>query len=75
MSDKELNLCPCGRRPEKLIIYGIHSGTKWAFVMGSCCNEWSLEFPTEYNKFDTDDCMNLAVEYWNDATRSQQTAG
>ena len=60
--------CPCGKTPTELnLIEG--STCKWAHVTGNCCGEWNVEFRTEYNKIDTDECMKLAIDEWNRAPR------
>lgn len=63
-----LAVCPCGRVPQSLYI---SDGVKWAFVSPSCCSEWHIEFRTQYNKADTKECMDLAIEAWNSAPRKE----
>jgi hypothetical protein len=65
-----LNLCPCGKVPNKLDITDAGQGGKWANVMGDCCGFWEIEFRTEYSPIESDECMKLAIEAWNDAPRS-----
>jgi len=65
----ELKKCPCGETPSKLWITDAGQGGKWAHVAGMCCNEWMIEFRTEYNGLDSDKCMELAIENWNEAKR------
>lgn len=72
MSDKlieevKLKRCPCGQIPSKLLI--TDNGAKWAFAFGDCCNEWHIEFRTQYNPIDSKECMDLAIEEWNRAPR------
>ena len=67
---KKLAICPCGQIPKKLFITDNGQGMKWASVYGSCCGEWEIEFRTHYKPFDSDECMELAIDAWNDATRS-----
>ena len=64
-----LKRCPCGKIPESVDIYDACQGGKWAFVTGSCCDEWHIEFRAEYKAIDSDECMVLAIEAWNDAPR------
>ena len=67
----KLNKCPCGEIPDELhIIEG--NSFKWAWVSGSCCNEWSIEFRTEYNDIGSDKCMESAITVWNGATRGKK---
>lgn len=68
-NDETLNKCPCGQIPDSLLI--VDNGVKWAFATGNCCNEWHIEFRTRYNKIDSDECMKLAKEAWNNATRGE----
>jgi len=73
MSEKKRKPCPCGNTPDSLSIYeGISS--KWAWVYGDCCGEWSLEFRTGYNPIDSQECRELAEEAWNDAPRKEENA-
>ena len=65
---QKLKPCPCGKTPETLHI--ADNGSKWAYVSGNCCNGWSIEFRTQYNRIETDECMALAIEAWNEAERS-----
>lgn len=69
----ELKPCPCGKIPTSLSIVDSGQGTKWGNAFGSCCNEWSIEFRTYYNDINTDECMQLAVEAWNETTRALST--
>ena len=62
--NNELKHCPCGKTPERLIIEPGLS-CKYAWACGSCCNEWSVEFRTDYKEIGSDACMALAVEAWN----------
>jgi hypothetical protein len=65
-----LNPCPCGKTPTKLCLCDAGQGGKWANVSGDCCNEWTLEFRTEYNALDSEKCIELATERWNEATNA-----
>jgi len=65
---QNLKPCPCGETPKSLRI--ADNGSKWAYVSGNCCDEWSIEFRTQYHRINTDECMALAVEAWNAAGRS-----
>lgn len=73
MMTKELELCPCGKTPEGLYIADAGQGGKWAYVYGDCCNVWEIEFRTEYNALESDKCMALAIEAWNEAPRATTT--
>ena len=64
-----LKKCPCGRTPTKLHIVDNGQGGKWGDASGDCCGEWKIEFRTDYNKFDTKECMSLAVDAWNETER------
>lgn len=73
----ELKPCPCGKTPERLYIVDIGQGSKWANVMGNCCNEWMVEFRAHYKRLSSEECMKLAIEGWNEAhrdTREQAAA-
>lgn len=69
MTQKKLKPCPCGETPTKLFITDAGQGGKWAYVYGDCCGAWEIEFRTEYNALDSDECYRLAIEDWNDAPR------
>lgn len=66
---KDVKPCPCGQTPKELFITNVNSGTKYAYVYGSCCSQWEVEFRTEYRDADSDECMQLAIEAWNEAPR------
>lgn len=66
----QLAVCPCGRVPTALGIYDNNQGGKWASVSGNCCGDWSVEFRTNYFALDSEKCMALAVEAWNEAPRA-----
>lgn len=65
----ELLACPCGKTPTMLDICYNGQGSKWATASGNCCGEWSVEFRTKYFDFDSNECIELAVEAWNLAPR------
>ena len=68
---KEVAVCPCGQTPKALFIRDNGQGIKWASVCGDCCGEWAIEFRTQYKPFNSDECMALAIDAWNDAPRSR----
>lgn len=63
--------CPCGKYPEKLDIFPSNT-SKWAYVAGSCCNEWMIEFRTKYLPHDSPECMALAIAEWNATQRDER---
>ena len=65
-----LKPCPCGKIPEELCIDGDRT-YKWAYVYGSCCGEWNIEFRSGYNDANSKQCMDLATEAWNKAPRKK----
>lgn len=69
---QNLKTCPCGETPKSLLL--VDNGAKWAYATGDCCNEWHIEFRTGYNKLESSECMALAVEAWNLATRKPSNA-
>ena len=62
----KLAMCPCGQHPEELHLENSFA-EKWSRVSGDCCNEWTIEFRSQY-KID-DEKMRLAVEAWNESPR------
>ncbi len=62
--------CPCGKTPESLHSVDNGQGMKWAQVSGNCCGEWSIEFRTGYNRLDSRECKDYALEAWNEAPRA-----
>lgn len=64
----ELKRCPCGEIPEHLCIEG-PDYSKYAYVAGSCCGMWSVEFRNQYARIPGDEAMQRAVEAWNAAPR------
>jgi len=69
---EELKPCPCGNVPDELHVIDTGQGSKWAMCFGSCCNEWSIEFKTQYHDFSSQECMELAIEAWNAAPRANK---
>jgi hypothetical protein len=66
-----IRCCPCGKTPEKLLVFGAdHTGGKWAWVQGDCCGEWSIEFRLMYENMDSPKARELALEAWNGAPRA-----
>jgi len=65
----ELKPCPCGKIPKELGVYDANQGAKWAWVNADCCGEWAIEFRTQYKPFDSPECMQLAKDAWNAASR------
>jgi hypothetical protein len=70
---EKLKSCPCGETPKSLLL--VDNGAKWAYATGDCCNEWHVEFRTGYNKLESSECMALAIEAWNLATRKPPNTG
>jgi len=66
----ELKPCPCGKTPERLIVHAEHSCPKWAWVTGSCCDGWGLEFRNDYAWQDSPEQMEKATEAWNTMERA-----
>lgn len=64
-----LKPCPCGYAPKRLVISDAGQGGKWANASCEYCGEWTIEFRTQHNKLESDECYRLAVEDWNDAPR------
>ncbi|MHC4192071.1 MAG: hypothetical protein ACYSUB_20765 [Planctomycetota bacterium] len=62
--------CPCGETPPRLVIQG-RDRDKWMYVYGDCCGEWNVEFRSDYNVVDSDECMERAISAWNDAKRPE----
>ena len=71
MSDKLLP-CPCGEIPSGVGVTSAGQGGKWAWVNGDCCGVWCIEFRTDYNALDSSECLELAVEAWNEALRANK---
>lgn len=65
---KNLKPCPCGEIPNSLLV--ADNGAKWAYAYGDCCNEWHIEFRTMYHPIESEECIALAIEAWNEAKRS-----
>jgi hypothetical protein len=69
-----LKPCACGHTPKELLISDANQGGKWAYVAGDCCGEWELEFRTSYFPLDSQECMDAAIERWNQAPRQKRTS-
>ena len=70
--ERGLMPCPCGKHPTELVIVDAGQGGKWAYVYGDCCSKWNIEFRTQYHPLDSNECMALALEAWNEAPRRAQ---
>jgi len=68
-ANKLLKRCPCGSDPVKLCIIDAGQGGKYAYATGPCCNEWHVEFRTDYENLESDKCMELAIKAWNSSPR------
>ena len=66
----QLRPCPCGKTPERLIVHAEHSCPKWAWVTGSCCDGWGLEFRNDYAWQDSPEQIQKATEAWNTMERA-----
>ncbi len=64
----ELKVCPCGKIPDKLLLSHPHVGP-YAYVVGSCCADWHVEFHTRRYDFQTSECLDYATKAWNNAKR------
>ena len=69
MTPEQIAPCPCGKTPEKLSITDAGQGGKWACVSGWCCGEWEIEFRTDYQALDSEECMKNAIQAWNETER------
>jgi len=70
---EDLRPCPCGETPEALtLVEG--SSCKWAFVSGNCCNEWLIEFRTDYCNLDASEpeIEERMIAAWNNAPRKEE---
>lgn len=65
---KKFKRCPCGKVPKDLIIFPSVNAS-WAYVSGSCCEEWCIPFETHFEKFDSDKCREYAEKAWDNASR------
>ena len=59
---KYLNPCPCGKTPTKLLIYNTDR-VKWQLCAGDCCNDWWVEFRSDYAE--DQELYDLAYSAWN----------
>jgi len=66
-----LKPCPCGETPKKLHISHNGQGDKWMECSGSCCGSWLVEFKAYYHDENSEECMGLAIEEWNEAKRGK----
>ena len=66
-----LNLkpCPCGETPTELHL-DTGNCSKYAYASGDCCNGWSVEFRTNYHTIAAPECMEIAVDCWNETKRN-----
>ena len=67
----ECAACPCGEIPERLCI--VEQGGKYAMVCGNCCDDWHIEFRTNYHAFGSPELNALALAAWNKAPRASAT--
>lgn len=66
-----LKRCPCGKVPKDVFVQQ-GACSKWAYVYGDCCGEWSIEFRTGYKDIESEACKELAVDAWNEALRDSR---
>ena len=64
----KLKKCPCGDTPTELFING-SDRDKWMLVSGTCCDEWFIDFRSNYLKLDDPELMKLAIIAWNETPR------
>lgn len=67
--DVKIAVCPCGKIPTAIGIYGDNQVQKWAFAVPDCCGEWMIEFRSNYLHPESAECKELAIRAWNDAPR------
>lgn len=66
-----LKRCPCGKVPDRLEL--MEGGTyKWALAYPDCCQEWMIEFHKGWYYLHEPEVMDLAIEAWNKAPRSEE---
>ena len=65
----KLKKCPCGKTPTSLGTTDNGRGSKWAYVFGSCCGEWMVEFRTGYEFAESAKYIAYSIEAWNEAPR------
>lgn len=70
----KLKPCPCGKIPENLNVSHENSTPKWASVTGDCCGEWEIEFRNDHNDVNSKECLDRAIEAWNNAPRQTMQA-
>jgi hypothetical protein len=61
-------MCPCGKIPDALIVEAGSTAT-YAMVSANCCNEWLVEFRTNFHPIDSEELHELALKAWNRAER------
>lgn len=63
---------PCGAKPTPL---NLTEGKtcKYGLVCGDCCGEWLVEFRADHCEIDSEECVALAKEAWNQAARMEET--
>jgi len=59
--------CPCGKIPNKLIIIG--SNQKWSLCCGDCCENWFIEFYSDYLNDNDPKLKEIAEKAWNETPR------
>lgn len=66
----KLKPCPCGEVPTELSIDC--SDCKWFSCCGNCCGEWSIEFRSDYLRWDKEEkkITAMAVKAWNETKRA-----
>jgi hypothetical protein len=72
MGTPALKPCPCGKTPENLSFTEGYS-SKYGYVSGVCCGDWSIEFRTDYNQLKPEnrpELEKLMAEAWNSALRT-----
>lgn len=70
----ELAPCPCGKVPKDLGIEAEHDRPKYAYVCGTCCSEWWIEYRNQYAELNSAESLERATKAWNEAPRGNNDA-
>ncbi len=69
----KLKMCPCGRKPEGLLLQADGDPVpQWAYAYPDCCDWWHVAFRNQYARLNSFESMERATRAWNAAPRSEQ---
>ena len=67
----QLKPCPCGAVPNSLFRKSKRPNSKYAYVSGTCCWKWTIQFPLLGKSIFSKGAEDQAIDVWNNAPRGK----